>query len=71
MWPFGLPIKNGIAAAKAGPWRVAVVGGGRLGQYYAEAFCAFADTELVAVVERGLGGNAALPLLHHRSAALY
>jgi len=30
--------------------RVAVVGGGRLGQYYAEAFSVFPDTELVALV---------------------
>jgi hypothetical protein len=51
LWPFGLPVPNDTAAAGAGGlWRVAVVGGGRLGQYYAEAFCAFADTELVAVV---------------------
>ena len=32
-------------------WKVALVGGGRLGQYYAEAFTTFADTSLVAVVE--------------------
>ena len=32
-------------------WRVALVGGGRLGQYYADAYSTFPDTELVALVE--------------------
>ena len=33
------------------PLRVALIGGGRLGQYYIEAFNLFGDTNLIAVVE--------------------
>ena len=44
-----------VATAAAGrpstPWRVAIVGAGRLGQYYCDAFTTFPDCELVAVVE--------------------
>ena len=43
-------------AKKASPvvhhrWRCALVGGGRLGQYYADAYRTFEDTELVGLME--------------------
>jgi predicted dehydrogenase len=41
-------------------WRVVLVGGGRLGQYYADAFCTFADCAVVALVEPNAERGAAV-----------
>lgn len=41
-------------------WRCALVGGGRLGQYYADAYRTFDDTELVALMEPNAERGAAV-----------
>ncbi|MSO23185.1 MAG: hypothetical protein EXQ58_08035, partial [Acidobacteria bacterium] len=45
------PLEAQTASSKKDKYRVAIIGCGRMGQYYADVYKALPDTEIVAIAE--------------------